>query len=216
MFGLFRGAVKSATLGAVVVLGLGGYGYAKLAGSKLPETPGTIVTLGACRTTASLTGGTLPVTFEAFLKREKEQNFLAGAGSAGLVAERREWSHGGMAWVLDQGFADRQAEAVKERRRIAARDVAALVKGLRSADAIEREISARELLLRTGETKGYAYDLPEAPRGEAAKAWETWWADPANQRKYAAKRTLDVIDDALDALRRATGGAPSSGGTSGK
>lgn len=205
LVGLVKGALKSTLVIALVAAGGVSYGYYRLAAGKLPAPDGAVVTTGLCRPTGSISGATLPVTFEAYLKDERTHNFLATSGGAGLVKARFEWSHGGWKWVEDRGFAERQADAVRAREKLARRDVDALIKDLRSEDAIAREVSAKELRLRTGEARGYAYDAPKDERAKAAAAWERWWADDKNKMRYGAKRALDAADTALETLRRALG-----------
>jgi len=205
MFGLVKGALKSTLTLAILVAGLGGYGYYRLAAGKLAAPPGTAVTIGICRATPSLSGGTLPITFEAYLKDGHGHNFLVTPRSIGLVKARYEWSHGQLAWVEDPGFAERQADAVRTRKQLASRDVASLIKELRSDDPERREIAAKELYLRTEKTLGYAYDEEKPARDQAAATWERWWANDDNRLRYGARRAIDGVDGALGTLRRALG-----------
>lgn len=208
LFGLVKGAFKSAlVLGLVGALG-GSYGYYKLAARKLTKlqaNEGAVITAGICGPTPSVSGGTLPLTFEAYVKDATGHNFLTTEGHIGLVRARYEWSHGNFAWIPDVGFAERQADLVAARKKIANRDADALIKGLKSDDPIVREVSARELKIRTNQTFGYAYDLPKEEREKATAAWDQWWAKDENRYRYGAKRSLDHMDGALDALRRALG-----------
>src|SRR4051812_17100063 len=104
---LVKGAVKSVvTLIVVASFGLAYVEY-RYAVGKLPATDGAVVTTGVCRTTPSISGGTLPLTLDAFVKDGRAQNWLDSGGAAGLVRGRLEWSHSGMKWVDDAGFAER-------------------------------------------------------------------------------------------------------------
>jgi hypothetical protein len=183
--------VLVAALGAV-----GGFGYYRYAVSKLPAQKG-VVTAGVCKPTPSLSGSTLPLTFEAFVKSEDDHNWLAsGRSGTGLVAARFEWSHGGQSWAEDADFAARQAEDVKKRQKLASgSSIQELLSKLRSEDEAEREIAARELKIRTrGETFGYRYDAPKEEREKAAKAWDEWWAKPETQFMYGARKVLDTFE----------------------
>jgi hypothetical protein len=207
VFGIFRGLIKMGLLGGVLVIGGGGYGYYRYAAAKLPDASGGAVVYSAtpCRATASLSGaGPIPVTFEALSKSVKAHNWLDG-GRAGLVSARYEWSHGSQAWVKDAAFEERQRAAVAERKKIAGQGIEELLKELGSADAARREIAAKELLIRTGETQGYRYDAPEAERAQAIENWQRWWADDRNKMKAGAKRALDGAQKVLDTLKRALG-----------
>jgi hypothetical protein len=207
-FKLLKGAVKSAI--ALVVVAFFGLAYLdyRYAAGKLPQADGAVVTTALCRTTASISGGTLPLTFEAFVKDGRAQNWLDG-GSAGLVRARLEWSHAGFRWVEDTGFAERQADDVRRRQSLANRDPGELVRDLHSDDRFAREIAAKELYLLTGQTFGYAYDADRDEREKAAAAWEKWWADDLHRAGARGKRVLDrgrsFIDGAekvLDTLRK--------------
>jgi hypothetical protein len=205
MFGLIRGAVRSAVGGIVLVAAVAGVGYWKLAASKVPAADGAVVTLRIASATPSLSGATLPWTFEAYVKDRAGHNLLDSGTAAGLVTARYEWSHGSFQWVPDAGFFERQGDVVYARKRLARRDVAALIKDLRSEDVVAREISSKELLIRTGQSFGYAYDAPAAEREKAAALWERWWASDDNRAQYGAKRVLDYADGALETLRKAIG-----------
>jgi hypothetical protein len=215
MFGIVRGIFRLGLLGTLLAAGGGGYGYYRYAASKLPAAPEAVVAGGVCRATPSLSGGTLPLTFEAYVKDAKEHNWLSSE-AIGLVKARYEWSHGAQAWVEDRAFADRQASAVPERQKLARREIDALIADLESDDVIRREIAAKELLIRTGETRGYRYDAPAADRAAAVAEWKKWWADDRTKMKYGARRAIDYGQKALDALRRALGEPeepPQPGGT---
>lgn len=211
MFGIVRGLFKMGLLGAVVVAGGGGYGYYRYASGKLAAPPDAAISGSICRTTASLSGGTLPLTFEAYVKSAKAQNWLDGGG-AGLVSARYEWSHGGQSWVEDKAFAERQAGAVDERKKLAGRGFEVLLADLESDDQIRREIASKELQVRTGETHGYRYDAPAADRAAAVSEWKRWWADDRNRMKYGARRAADMGEKALDLLKRALGNDSQEGG----
>jgi hypothetical protein len=205
LFGFIRGLFKLGLVGAIAAGGAGTFAYWKYAASKVPAAQDGAVSGGLCRATPSLSGGALPLTFEAYPKLARAQNFLDAGGSQGLVAARYEWSHGSQAWVEDADFAARQAGDVAGRKKIAAEGFDALLKDLESTYAERREIASKELLIRTGETKGYRYDASEAERAAAVAAWQRWWADDANKMKYGAKRAVDFGQKALDVLKRALG-----------
>jgi hypothetical protein len=208
-FRLVFGAVKSlVTLVLVAALGVAYLDF-RYAESKLPQAQGLSYRTGLCRTTASVSGSALPLTFEAFSKQHGKHNYLASGTSAGLVTARYEWSPGGFEWVEDKGFAERQQAAVKDRARIAKEDVPALLKDLRSDDIVVREVAAKELYLRTGTTQGYAYDAARADRDEAAAAYEKWWADDRNRTLVkgravvgAGESVIDGAEKALETLRQ--------------
>ena len=196
---------RSVALGALVVAGAGSYGYYRWAASKLPNPGGADVSTRLVGGTPSLSGGALPVTFEAYLKSPKEQNFLESGHAIGLVSARYEWSHGAQAWVLDDAFAARQASDIEARKRLAHRWIEDLLADLASDDIARREIASKELLIRTGMTEGYRYDAPKADRERAIGEWKKWWANDDNKKKYAAKRFLDEGQKALDTLRKVIG-----------
>lgn len=204
MFGLLKGLFKLGLVGIVGVGGAGSYGYYRYAASKLPAPAGTVISGGVCRPTPSLSGATLPLTFEAKTKDGAGHNWLDG-GAMGLVSGRWEWSHGSQAWVRDQAFEERQAAEVAERKRFARRVVDDLIADLADDDPIRREIAAKELFIRTGETRGYRYDAPAAERDRAVEAWKAWWADDRNKARYGAKRAIDMGQKVLDTLKRALG-----------
>ncbi len=209
LFGLVKGAFRTVLFGAVLVAAGGGYGYYKVAGRRLVVGEGAVVTVGVVRPTGSLTGGTLPLTFEAYVKDPSGHNFLVpDKEGIGLVRARYEWTHGRFEWIPDVGFAERQAESAAERRKIAGKDMSGLIKRLRSDDIVVREVSSKELKIRTGQTLGYAYDLPKPERDKAAEAWEKWWAVDDNRMRYGAQRSVDGAQDVLDTLRRALGPTP--------
>ncbi|HVY63043.1 MAG TPA: hypothetical protein VHF22_15405 [Planctomycetota bacterium] len=208
-FKLLKNAIKSVV--ALVIVAFFGLAYLeyRVAAGKLPQADGAVVTTGLCRTTPSISGGTLPLTYQAFVKDGRGPNWLDSGGPAGLVRARLEWSHGGFRWVEDTGFAERQADAVKKRQALASRDPGELVKDLRSDDPIAREVAAKELFLLTGQTFGYAYDASREDRDKAAAAWEKWWADDLHKATSRGKRVLDrgksFIDGAekvLETLRK--------------
>lgn len=203
VFKLVKGAVKGTLLLALVAGGALGYGYYRIAAGKLPAADGAVITAGICRTTPSVSGGTLPVTFQAHVKLQKTHNWLATGGAAGLVSARYEWSHGQFQWVEDTGFAKRQADEVAARKKQSARGEEDLLKDLRSDDATARELAGKELVLRTGVDLGYVYDSPAADRERGAAAWEKWWQDDKNRLRTKAKKGIDILDGALDTLRRA-------------
>jgi hypothetical protein len=205
MFGIVRGFVRTGLVGVALIAGGGGYAYYRYVDAQVPRAEPVTRTIGICRTTASLTGGTLPLTFEAFTKARDGHNWL-DAGRAGLVSARWEWSHGDRAWVLDRSFEESQAGAVAERKKLAARDFPALIEDLASADPIRREIAQEEIFARTHETKGYRYDAPEPERAAAAAEWKRWWADDANRARYRVQRAADLGEKALETLKRALGG----------
>jgi hypothetical protein len=203
LFGLLKGAVKGTlVLGALSVVGLG-YAYYRLAAGKVPAPPGAVVTTGVCKTTPSVSGGTLPVTFEAYVKDEKAHNWLLSDRSIGLVRARYEWSAGRFDWVEDAAFREREPEAVRGRKILAAREVGALVRDLRSPDPVRREVSAKELEIRTGQTLGYRYDLAPDLLARAAGDWERWVQKQSAGIPLA--RPQDDGRQALETLRRATG-----------
>jgi hypothetical protein len=205
MFAIVRGLLKLGLLGAVLVVGGGGYGYYRYAAGKLPAAEGEVVyTARLCRTTPSLSGGTLPFTFEAYPKALRAHNFYSGGG-AGLVSARFEWSHGSQRWVRDLDFEARQRQAADERKKLAERGGKELIDDLASLDAERREIAAKELYLRTGETLGYRYDAPEPEREEAIRNWKEWWSKDENRLKAGARRAIDAAQRALEALKRALG-----------
>ncbi len=223
MFGIVRGLLRFFLLAGAVLLAAGSYGYYRWAVSRLPEVEGgpSAWTVGLCRTTASLSGATLPYTFEAHRKALRAHNWFDG-GAAGLVSARYEWAHGNLAWVRDAAFEERQEAAAAERKRLARRPVGDLIEELGSADAARREVAAKELWIRTGETHGYRYDAPEAERAAAIEAWRRWWARDENKLRVGARRAIDAGQKALDTLRRALGepehpppGAPASGADAG-
>ncbi len=194
---MIRGLVKLGLI-ATVVAGAAGFGYYKYASSRL-QAKG-VVTASVCRPTASLTGATLPLTFQAFVKGEEDHNWLdSGKKATGLVSARFEWSHGGQAWVEDKDFAERQAADVRKRQQLREAGIGDLIAKLRSEDAFDREIASKELKIRTrGETHGYRYDAPQEEREKAVKAWEGWWAKPATQATYGGRRAADWLERAAE------------------
>jgi hypothetical protein len=208
-FRLVFGAVKSlVTLALVAALGVAYLDF-RYAETKLPEVQGVSYRTGLCRTTPSVSGGALPLTFEAFAKSHAKHNYLASGTTAGLVSARYEWSLGGFSWVEDKGFVERQQDAAKQRAKLAAADVPTLLKDLRSDDIVVREVAAKELYLRTGTTQGYAYDAARADRDEAAAAYEKWWADDHNRALVkgravagAGASVIDGAEKALETLRQ--------------
>ncbi len=206
ILGLFGSFVRKLLVLCLLVLALVVVVYYRYAASRLPADPAVVRSVGLARPTPSLTGGGLPFTFEAYEKRVHQHNWLLAPRGFGLVSRRFEWSHSEQRWIEDRDFAQRQHGQVAARRRHAEGSVAELIDRLEAADPIVREVAAKELLVRTGETFGYRYDAPEAERREAIERWRAWWGEPANKARYGAERAGQVVDEVLDVLRRATGG----------
>ncbi|GIW72145.1 MAG: hypothetical protein KatS3mg102_1687 [Planctomycetota bacterium] len=217
LFGLLGGLFRRLLLLAVVLAALGGVLYYSHATSELPGEPGVLRSTGIVRMTPSLSGGPLlgliPYTFETYTKLPEAHNWLLGPRGFGLVQARYEWSHAEQRWMPDLDFAARQADQVAARKSHAQGSIEDLLARLSDADPVVREVASKELRIRTGETHGYRYDAPESEREQAIARWRAWWQDPGNKARYGARRAVEVVDEVLEVLRRATGSDRDTSGT---
>jgi hypothetical protein len=204
IIGLFGSLIRKVLFLALVVGGLGGFAYYRYAAGQLPEA-GLIRSSGVCKPTPSLSGGGVPLTFETYEKLDDQHNWLLAPRDFGLVSRRLEWSHAGQRWVEDTAFVERQGDAVAARAELTDGSVDELIDRLASVDAVTREVAAKELRIRTGETLGYRYDATAEDRRQAVERWIAWWKDPKNKARYGAGKAIEVVDEVLDILRRATG-----------